>query len=219
MLSLLLDKNNKQISQLQKEIIEQKYSKSYEDFEKNIPIIKEMNKKDKFFILKLSLPTLKNLKNEDKKSLISIAKEIINKDNKVELFEWAMYKILLHGLEINQYSNKLKDENAALFFLQTLISEGSEKQQQEIIYKKACEKMGLTPSPFIPQKAVEFSKLEDALYSLENAKNGFKQKLLEASCYVITYDEKINEEEFILMQSFCYLLSVPLPELNINFSK
>ena len=206
-LSLVLDNSNKKIYDKQMNEIKSYSQESFTILQHNINEIIQLNNKDKFSLFQICLYKLKLLNNEEKNILLNKCKNFIQADNKISLFEWVLTKILESIFIKDEKNENNKPAIAIHTFLQTLAQQSNTKEEEKI-YIKACQEISLKPSKF---QKYDLKELGLCLKVLKNMNIKAKKQILKASCFIVSYDSIINEEEFLLLQAFCHILEIPMP--------
>ncbi|MGH1472393.1 MAG: M48 family metallopeptidase [Cellvibrionaceae bacterium] len=172
-------------------------------------------------LIELCMPALKTLSEPQhqvfKRNLIALIKA----DNKVDLFEWAIYRILIHNLEdqLNTKNNKkISQLNLECHLLLSLVAHAGHdvSDEAEAAYTSAMSSLGIEEFSVAEQNNVSLRELDRALNSLSNLKPLEKPSLLKAVALCISHDEKITATEAELFRAIADSLDCPVPPLLAN---
>ncbi|MGI1677258.1 MAG: M48 family metallopeptidase [Cellvibrionaceae bacterium] len=219
---ILLDKSSPQVLEKQLALLQQKAHPIVFKFTKQFQTT--ISKLDDVLFLpliELCMPALKTLSEPQhrvfKKNLISIIKT----DDNVDLFEWAIYRILIHNLEdqLNTRNNKkisqLKSECQTLLSLVAHSGHNGATKANNA-YQAAMKELNLESLPILKEENVALPELDRALNSLANLKPLEKPALLKSVAICISHDDKITATEAELFRAIADSLDCPVPPLLAN---
>ncbi len=213
---LLLD-NDATIRESQlKQLKKSAHPASYKELVKILEPMVRLPKSQRLPLLSMCIPPLKQLSTPQYHVFKRNLAHLIKSDKKVSIFEWSLYRITIKNIE-----SKIEKDTSSL---QNLIRESQEllwytalagkNRNVEGAYKKGLEDLGIgraaqTPLP----RAISLSKLDNALNKLEKLKPLEKSRLLKGLCSVITFDNKITNEESELFRAIADTLNCPVPPI------
>ncbi|WP_250464441.1 M48 family metallopeptidase [Microbulbifer litoralis] len=173
-------------------------------------------------LLDLCVPALKSLVPQQyqvfKRNLI----RLLRSDNRVELWEWALYRVLMHALEgtpdrqrLSGKSNAQRDANA--FLLAAIAHTG---QAHYLDAKRAYEtglnslRQAITPLPAAAD--ITLQRLDKALAIAAAATPLRKPALLKAMAATAAHDGIIEAREVELLRAVADSLDCPIPPIPGN---
>lgn len=175
-------------------------------------------------LLELAVPGLKQMSKPQYKHFISEVVKLIKADDKIELFEWVLHRVLLKELRPH-FDNpkpprvrfaKLEElESEAQRLLNVLATQGHDDPD---IAAEAFA-LGLATAGMTSSSGQEwqldvdpnFSNLNAALKQLRLLKPLEKPRLLKGCAATVLFDGKINANEAALLQGISAALDCPLP--------
>jgi len=154
-----------------------------------------------------------------RKNLMSL----IKMDSKIDLFEWALQKILIRHLDSafltakptkTKYSQLQKLHKETELLLSVLAYSGNtdiEKANQAFI--QATSETEIKNIALLPKEEISLNQLNNAIDKLNMLKPLLKQKLLNACLVCVSVDGEIIQVEMELMQAISDALECPMPLL------
>lgn len=180
-------------------------------------------------LIDLCVPALKSLVPQQyqvfKRNLI----KLLRSDNRVELWEWALYRVLMHALEGRPDRQRLSDKRGAqrdanAFLLAAIAHTG---HHQYLDAKRAYEaglkslrqafprqQQATTPLPAASD--ITLQRLDKALAIAESATPLRKPALLKAMAATMVHDGKIEAREIELLRAIADSLDCPMPPVPGN---
>jgi len=172
-------------------------------------------------LVDMALPSLRRLSIKQYDLFKSNLIHLIKIDNKVDIFEWALQKILFKNLD-NYFaiSNKVrsssisikaaKDDIALLISLLAYASAKNKTQLNEA-FKSATALLPFEDIKIADKDFLNVASLGKATDALANLKPLQKPQLLKACLACITYDKNYSAQEKELMRAIAATLDCPLP--------
>lgn len=221
---LLLDKHPENRDQQLQYIKEKADTGIYEETLKLHDAIPELHPVYRLPLIEITLSTLRQLSVRQYFLFKDNLNALIEMDDKINLFEWSLHKIVFHHLESvfekskppiqNKKLTSLKVECSILFSF--LIHAGKQDGiSAQDVFDRVKEKTGITEIELIPFKSLSMKKLNTALSRLNRVKPLSKPKLLKACATCITADKKITPTEAELFRAISDILDCPMPPLSI----
>lgn len=174
-------------------------------------------------LLDLCIPTLKNLSAPQYQIFKRNLVELIRADNKADLFEWSLYRIVVHNLDagIKGITNasahlipldRLGIECQQLFSV--LAYSGTSSTQLTVdAYRSAMASLRLGHLPMLNAQSVQLPMLDQSLDKLRRLKPLQKPTLLKALATCITSDNHVSLAEAELFRAIADSLDCPVPPL------
>lgn len=170
-------------------------------------------------LLDLSLPSLKQQSPQQyqifKRNLIIL----IRADQAVDVFEWSLYRILVHNLDPSSAKQnsgyKLKQTQAACQLLLSVLAAAGNQDPvaAQQAYAAAAQQLGLNSVGMVTADKLQLSLLDKALEQLNQLKPLEKPKLLKAMVACIQHDQIVSAEEAELFRAIADSLDCPVPPL------
>lgn len=144
---------------------------------------------------------------------------LIRMDRKINLFEWALQKILYHNLE-PQFTGKkpraarhgsLAAVQPHIETLLSLLTHACVGDQQSEAFDAARRELDMPDVAMIPRERIDLEALGTAVDELALLKPLIKPRLLKACLACITHDQAYSPEETELMRAVADTLDCPMP--------
>ncbi len=152
--------------------------------------------------------------------------KLIKLDNKINLFEWALHKIIFKNLEpvfekqtrFKVGRRELKTCKEALEVLLSILAVADTKSKADPImaFDKAKQELGISEVHFMEKSQISFEMLNDALDELSELKPLQKPALLKACVACIVADRKVAPIELELLRAVGATLNCPIPPIAIS---
>ncbi len=170
-------------------------------------------------LLELCIPALKQLSKPQyqlfKKNLIAL----IRADSKVSLFEWSLYRTLIHSIEEIRHpaQTHLHKQLDQCQILLSVVCYAGRNSQPEAAYGAGAKILGLpTAQGMISAANLDFSTIDTTLNALAGIQPLEKPKLLKAIAACIHADDLVTPEEAELFRAIADSLDCPIPPLLIS---
>jgi Zn-dependent protease with chaperone function len=167
----------------------------------------------------LAVPALKTLSAPQYQVFKENVIALIKADQTVEVFEWALYRMLLNTLEPSaSYSGHRATIHQLGVPCQQLISTLATAGHHaaaptEAAYNRAMAELGLANLPLLGGGQISLPMLDSAIKQLQALKPLQKPKLLKALIICIEYDGKVDPQEYELFRVIADCLDCPMPPL------
>jgi len=172
-------------------------------------------------LVDIALPSLRRLSMKQYDLFKSNLIHLIKIDNKVDIFEWALQKILFNNLD-NYFaiSNKVRSssisikaakDDIALLLSLLAYANAKNKTQLNEAFKSATALLPLEDLKIADKDLLNVASLGKAADALANLKPLQKPQLLKACLACITYDKNYSAQEKELMRAIAATLDCPLP--------
>ena len=174
-------------------------------------------------LLELAVPGLKQMSAPQYRHFIAEIVQLIKADNRIELFEWVLHRVLLKELRPHfesprpprtRYANLDAISADARVLLTVLASHGHQDPHTAALAYEAgldAAKLSADPEPWVPQEDPNFKNLNDCLQRLRLLKPLEKPRLLKGCAATVLFDGEINAAEGALLQGISAALDCPLP--------
>ena len=166
-------------------------------------------------------PALRRLALADRQSLQQLTTELIQADNRVEVFEYCLARLLAMLLEDQMQASAphgsltLEDAVQPIHVLFATLARVGAADDREARAAYETGMQAVLPMRRPPYVAYTDwpRRLDAALPTLESLQPFAKQALIEGLVRTIASDERLNVEEAELLRTTCALLHCPLPPL------
>jgi hypothetical protein len=144
---------------------------------------------------------------------------LIRMDRKINLFEWALQKILHHNLE-PQFTGRrpraarhgsLAAVKPHVETLLSLLTYACVEDRQAEAFDAARGELDMPDLDMVPEKRIDLDALGTAVDELALLKPMIKPRLLKACLACITHDQAYSPEEMELMRAVADILDCPMP--------
>jgi Zn-dependent protease with chaperone function len=168
----------------------------------------------------LAMPALRNMSLRQSEEYLALAGRLVDADGRLELREWIFLSLLRKRLTPNIRKMKVMNGREAVScLLSTLAIEGEIKEKNGVgvaeSFTAGVEAMGIQGVKLLPE-IPEYSRLEEALFTLARLKPEAKKRLLQGCRQVIVADRQITVSEAELFRAFGALLDVPMAPFSIR---
>lgn len=215
---LLLDASpDVQAAQL-KQLQAKAHPASFKALEKILEQLPRLGRQLHLPILDLCLPALKQQSPQQyqifKRNMIIL----IRADKQVDIFEWALYRIVCHGLEPQRDSlsrYKLKQTQAACQLLMSVLARAGHDDENEALraYSAAAKELDIPAVGLLPEAQINLQLLDKALEQLNALRPLDKPRLLKAMAASINHDGEVTATEAELFRAIADSLDCPIPPL------
>lgn len=182
------------------------------------PTVIKLDRELNLPVLEVCIPALKQLSPREHKRFKTILADLIQADQKVDIFEWCLYRITMHNLEPKQRSSanlslkQLADECRLLMAFVAHSGHASEAAAQAA-FDNGFNSLGLGQRFFMAKGSLRLPELDAALDRLKTLKPLQKPTLLKALANCIAHDAKVTVTEKELFRSIADSLDCPVPPL------
>lgn len=209
---------------LQRDVLEKSaHPAVLREFDRLQPTVAQLPATCRLPLLDLCVPALKALAPQQyqifKRNLI----KLLRADGKVEIWEWALYRVLVHGLEANPDLQRKApagsgtdraQSDAQRFLLAAMAHAGNgEYLNAKRAYEAGLATLGQTPVPLPAARDINLPRLDKALAISRDTAPLKKPALLKALATTLAHDGVIRAKEVELMRAIADCLDCPMPPL------
>jgi Zn-dependent protease with chaperone function len=217
---LLLDENP-EIRQKQFDVLrKQAEPQSYEETVRLAQHVSQLPNDSRIPLADMAIPALKELSPSQYDRFHKIVDALVKADNKIELFEYTLQKMLLSTLDVHfgrrkpartQYYGLGQLGGPLSVVLGTLAHAGhGDAELAGTAYRAAMQHLD-RPAPFPPRSECSLKAFDSALGQLVSASMKLKQKILDACQVCIIADQKVTTRERELIRVIAAVLECPMP--------
>ncbi len=184
-------------------------------------IINQLKQHLKLPLIELTIPTLKQLSDEDKKNLLACSSLLMSADHKIEPFEFFLYALLRKHLSHKDASfssktiKKYKPLLSDIQYLIAILGQASEHFDTKILANtmKSFDAAWTVPGTLPSYNA---NLLNKALQRLNQLTPLLKRPLMQTLAEIIQQDGQINTTEIELLRAVAIYLECPIPTLVVS---
>ena len=196
-------------------------------------VVAELERSQTLSLIDLILPTLREMTLAQYTRFKSCVQQLIAADNKVELREWVIQRVVLQHLD-EQY--RLRKKPMAKYFVLGSAKYSSElilsllaylehpaaDQQDEAPAQRAFDaakrSVGAGALKMLPKSTVSLDSLNTAMDELEFLKPPLKKRFLQACVSCIAHDGKVTVQAYELTRAIASCLDCPMPPVLVDKS-
>jgi Zn-dependent protease with chaperone function len=172
-------------------------------------------------IIDLAIPALKQLSLEQYQVFKSNLAALIEMDEKVNMLEWSVQKIVSAHLDaqffkLAQTAMHLYDTGQVSKEIEltlSVLAHAGHEEQSEVAkaFAAAVNILGLSGLKLREKSDIQLAELDQAMANLENLKPLTKPQLLKACAACVLHDQHISVVEVELLRAFADVLGCPMP--------
>jgi len=221
---LLLD-DDEVIREKQWQLLKENANSVVFSFTRQLNMSFEMDAQYRLPLLELSLPALKQLTDEQYGQFRKNVVSLMQADARVDLHEWAIYRVLLHHLsptktklaELGSIRSLKLVGKACGLLLSAMAEAGADNDESaQQSFAAATNTLGLHRLQFVRRKEYELADLSRALQQLCRLQPLQKPRLLKALCTCVSHDGVIKPVEVELIRAIALNLDCPMPPLVLD---
>lgn len=189
----------------------------YQEISKVRPSVRAGGKEKRLITLDLAIPALRLLSKSQTEEFRAGIQRLIEADDELSLFEFALQRVLLHHLDEKHpnvlYTNFNAVAGEALVLLSATAHMGHyEAERVSQGFRKGLRHLG-TEAAILPLGECSFAAIDTALEKFVQAAPLLKQKLIEALLDCAGIDEFITVEEYEIIRAIADSIDVALPPM------
>jgi len=218
---LLLD-NDEAIREKQWRLLKESADSVVFSFTRQLNLSFSMEAQYRLPLLELSLPALKQLTKEQYEQFRKNVVSLMQADARIDLYEWALYRVLLHHLspakikfsELGSIRSLKLIGKACGVLLSAMAEAGTDDEEAaQQSFSIATKTLGLQRLQFVHREEYELDDLSRALKLLCRLQPLQKPRLLKALCACVAHDGEIKPVEVELLRAIALNLDCPMPPL------
>jgi Zn-dependent protease with chaperone function len=190
---------------------------------KLLPELERLGPVHRLPLIDLALPALRDLSSSQYERFASLVHDLVEADQRIELFEWTLQRILLTHLAptfegVHRPQRRLRSQRelrqALEVILSTLARVGSlsESAAQQVV-SLAGRDLVKGELRLLPPDQVGLASLDEALARAASLDSNGKERVLRACAQVIAGDGQVAESEAELFRAIGDSLGCPVPPL------
>ncbi len=188
-----------------------------------LPGVRRMDVHARLPAIDMALPALRSLSLSQYEAFVANVQALIDADQRIDLFEWMMQRILLAHLEPSfralrtariRYSSlrNLVPECSVTLSILSYVGGRDDAERREIFARGAGTLRGIDVE-LLPEERCGLRELDQALGKLAKAAGRAKEEILVASATCIAADGEVNVAEAEILRAIADTLGCPMPPL------
>jgi hypothetical protein len=171
----------------------------------------------------LALPALRNLSSSHYAVFKRNVQALVDADEKIDLFEWALQRIILRHLE--PHFSRVKPPTTHYYALRRLGRQCSvllstlayvghrDRAAAQRAFSLGISRLAVRSVSMLPPDSCTIQALDKALHDLDRTAPRLKQQILTACAACVSADREVTVDEAELFRALCDALSCPMPPL------
>jgi Zn-dependent protease with chaperone function len=195
----------------------------FEETLRLVPALAGLDRSARLPLVEIAVPALRTLSADEYRRFKRNVSMLIEADEQLDLFEWALQRVLLHGLdEHHGEAPRPGSGHRALSTLQApcevLLSAlaragGADERGAEAAFHHAWRVLELPGTRLLEEAEADFEALDKALDELAEAAPKAKRRILQAVTACIAADRQVTVAEGELLRAIAASLGVPVPPI------
>ena len=200
----------------------------YEETRRLAPLIDGLDASVRLPLLDIAMPALRALTPAQYHLFKKNVAELVKADDVIDLFEWSLYRMLLHDLEAHyagvkpgrvRYRSVAGLVAQCEVLLSALAHAGHrEAQGAQVAFEAAQRSLELPRARLLPLEHSGMGTLDTALATLEEAAPRVKRQVLQAAADCVTADRHVTVTEAELLRAISASLGCPMPPVLLTGS-
>lgn len=177
-------------------------------------------------LIDLTMPTLREMTPKQYTRFRSCVQQLITADNKVELREWIIQRVVLQHLD-EQY--RVRKKPIAKYFVlgsakyssELILSllaylEHKDPQRVQLAFDTAKRSVGAGALSLLAKESISLDSLNTAMDELGFLKPPIKKRFLQACVSCISHDGKVTVQAYELTRAIASCLDCPMPPVLVD---
>jgi hypothetical protein len=192
------------------------------------PHVERLNTRLRLPLLEITLPALRGLTADQHATFSQNVVALVEADERIELFEWAMYRILRRDLDAHAgrtgaqrvgHASVKAVADAAEMLLSVLAYVGHRSTDAALhAFEEASRALGVDAIRLRRQEDCSLEALDRALVRLDEAAPQVKRRVLEAAVACIRADLHVTVTEAELLRAISASMRCPMPPIALDES-
>jgi hypothetical protein len=189
---------------------------------KLLPWLDGLDVRARLPLVDLALPALRAMSPSQYRQFLECFKALVAADNRLGLFEWTLYRVLLRHLRPQfektaaprpAYNNFAKLGRQCSVLLSTLAHADNRRGDASAAFAKGAERMPNVQLALLPAEECGLDALSAALDELSRVAEKQLKHLVSACAATICADREVTVAEAELLRGVCDMLDCPMPPL------
>jgi len=188
-----------------------------------LPVAQELDPALRLPLIDMALPALRALSEPQYRRFERNLTALVEADDKIDLFEWTLQRILLHHLRPHfekvkpprvRHTSLRRLEPAVATVLSTLAYvDRTDEDALHRAFGRAAAHLNLPKLSPLPPQDCDLAALDRALLALAEVTPGRKRRVLMACAEIIAADRRVSVPEAELFRAISNALGCPVPPL------
>ncbi|MFV1992330.1 MAG: M48 family metallopeptidase [Acidiferrobacterales bacterium] len=193
--------------------------------QKFIPEMEKLKIEHRLPLMDIAIPALKQLSINQYKSFRTNLIALIKMDDKVDLMEWSLQKILFNHLDGQFFKltrtkarySKLKQLKKETALVLSVLAHAGNKDENDVknAFNAAAKTLDFTGLKLLAREEINLATMDRALKKLAMLKPLVKPQFLKACVASIAHDQIISPVEVELLRAFSDVLDCPMPPVKL----
>jgi Zn-dependent protease with chaperone function len=186
-----------------------------------LPVAQELDPALRMPLIDVALPALRALSEPQYQSFKRNLSALVEADDKIDLFEWTLQRILLHYLRPHfekvkppkvRHTSLGRLESEVATVLSTLAyADRAEEDALRRAFGRAAAHLKLPKLSPLPPQHCDLAAMDRALLTLSEVTPGRKRQILVACAEIIAADRRVSVPEAELFRAISSALGCPVP--------
>lgn len=186
------------------------------------PVVDKLDVRGRLPLVDMSLPALRAMAPPQYREFSQAFQELVQADNRVALFEWTLYRVLMRHLRPQfesarpprvAYYSLARLGKPCSVLLSALAYAGNAPNEAAEALAEAASHLPKVKIELLPPEACRLQQLDEALTELARVAAKHRQRLVEACAAAICADDEVKIREAELLRGICDMLECPMPPL------
>jgi hypothetical protein len=219
---LLLDRNLEVRQRQLARLAELAAADVYELTLKLVPLLDGLDVRARLPLVDLALPSLRAMSRSQYDEFLKCFKDLVAADNRLGLFEWTLYRVLLRNLQ-PQYEKTAAPKTAyyglqrmgqqCSVLLSTLAHADNRRREAAAAFARGAAELREVEAMLLPPEACGLEPLSRALDDLSRVADKKRRQVVNACAACICADREVTVAEAELLRGVCDMLDCPMPPL------
>jgi Zn-dependent protease with chaperone function/uncharacterized tellurite resistance protein B-like protein len=186
------------------------------------PLVDGLDVRARLPLVDLSLPALRAMSARQYEEFLAAFKELVKADDRLGLFEWTLYRVLLRHLRPQfertaapraAYYGLQKMGAQCSVLLSTLAHADNRREYAQAALDRGAAKLPGVPVRLLDPEQCGLAELSTALDELAKVADKQRRRLVDACATCICADREVTVAEAELLRGVCDMLDCPMPPL------
>jgi Zn-dependent protease with chaperone function len=193
----------------------------FEETRRLWPHVASLDHRHRLPLVEIALPALRALTSAQSERFRRNVVALVEADSAIDLFEWALYRILLRDLQAHerpartarvQHASFDAVQPAAASLLSTLAYVGQrDDARAAAAFARGVEALGRADLRLLPRQTAGLRALDESLGVLDTAAPDVKRRVLDGAAACIAADGEVTAGEAEILRAVSATIGVPMP--------
>jgi Zn-dependent protease with chaperone function len=198
----------------------------FEETLRLVPTLAGLDRAVRLPVVEIAIPALRTLTTDEYQRFKRNVLMLIRADEQLDLFEWALQRLVLHGLDEHHGDaprpgpghRDIATLQAPCEVLLSVLARAGHPDERgaETAFHHAWRVLDLPGTRLLDEAEAGFGALDGALDELAEALPKAKRRILEAAAACIAADRQVTVAEGELLRAIAASLGVPMPPLLVS---